>query len=86
VLYFSVAFEAQLNWSQRKNMPAEQYPFAQELITDVSGQIRKVILDFNDYKRMLEMIEDEGLYRAMMEVKNETSLDWEAALAELDKE
>jgi RelB Antitoxin alpha helical domain len=67
-------------------MSAEQYPFAQELITDVSGQIRKVILDFNDYKRMLEMIEDEGLYRAMMEVKNETSLDLEAALAELDKE
>ncbi len=63
-------------------MSAEQYPFAQELITDVSGQIRKVILDFNDYKRMLEMIEDEGLYRAMMEVKNETSLDLEAALAE----
>ncbi len=62
-------------------MSAEQYPFAQELITDVSGQIRKVILDFNDYKRMLEMI-DEGLYRAMMEVKNETSLDLEAALAE----
>ncbi len=63
-------------------MSAEQYPFAQELITDVSGQIRKVILDFNDYKRMLEMIEDEGLYRAMMEVKNETYLDLEAALAE----
>ena len=38
-------------------MPAEQYPFAQELITDVSGQIRKVILDFSDYKRLLEVIE-----------------------------
>jgi hypothetical protein len=67
-------------------MQAEQYPFAQELITDVSGQIRKVILDFSDYKRLLEVIEEEGLYRAMMEVKNETSLDLEAALAELEKE
>ncbi len=67
-------------------MPAEQYPFAQELITDVSGQIRKVILDFSDYKRLLEVIEEAGLYRAMMEVKNETSLDLEAALAELEKE
>ena len=67
-------------------MEAEQYPFAQELITDVSGQIRKVILAFSDYKRLLEVIEEEGLYRAMMEVKNETSLDLEAALAELEKE
>ncbi|KPQ38678.1 MAG: hypothetical protein ACLFM4_02150 [Phormidium sp.] len=67
-------------------MQAEQYPFAQELITDVSGTIRKVILDFSDYKRLLEVIEEEGLYQAMMEVKNETSLDLEAALAELEKE
>jgi hypothetical protein len=67
-------------------MQAEQYPFAQELITDVSGQIRKVTLDFSDYKRLLEAIEEAGLYRAMMEVKNETSLDLESALAELDKE
>ncbi len=42
-------------------MQAEQYPFAQELITDVSGKIRKVILDFSDYQRLLEVIEDEGL-------------------------
>ncbi|NMG60440.1 hypothetical protein E1H12_18455 [Geitlerinema sp. P-1104] len=67
-------------------MQAEQYPFAQELITDVSGKIRKVILDFSDYKRLLEVIEDEGLYQAMREVKDETSLDLEAALAELEKE
>ncbi|USR89547.1 hypothetical protein NEA10_11685 [Phormidium yuhuli AB48] len=67
-------------------MQAEQYPFAQELITDVSGKIRKVILDFSDYRRLLEVIEDEGLYQAMREVKDETSLDLEAALAELEKE
>lgn len=51
-----------------------------------SGEIRKVILDFTDYQRLLEALEDEGLYRAMMEVKDEPALDLDAALAELEKE
>lgn len=67
-------------------MPTEQYPFAKEFITNASGELRKIILDFTDYQRLLEAIEDEGLYRAMMEVKDEPALDLDAALAELEKE
>lgn len=64
----------------------QDYPFAQELITDTQGHILKVVINFNDYERIIEAIEDEGLYRAMMEVKNETPLTFEQALAELDKQ
>ncbi|WP_293069744.1 MULTISPECIES: hypothetical protein [unclassified Moorena] len=62
------------------------YPLAQELIADNQGNIQKVLIDFQDYKRLIESFEDEGLYRAMMEVKDETPLSLEEALAELDKE
>lgn len=62
------------------------YPFAQELITDSQGHILKVVIDFQDYERIITAIEDEGLYRAMMEVDGETSLSFDSALAELDLE
>jgi len=62
------------------------YPFAQELITDSQGHILKVVIDFQDYERIIAAVEDEGLYRAMMEVKDETPLSLESALAELDKD
>lgn len=65
-------------------LKAEDYPFAQEFILDRSGNIRKVIIDFRDYQRLLEAMEDEGLYRAMMEVKDEIPLNLDAALAELN--
>lgn len=29
-------------------MQADKYPFAQELITDMEGNIRKVVIDFDD--------------------------------------
>ncbi len=67
-------------------MNAQDYPFAQELITDTQGHILKVVINFQDYERIIEAIEDEGLYRAMMEVKDETPLSFEQALAELDKQ
>ncbi|MCT7952067.1 hypothetical protein NG798_19905 [Ancylothrix sp. C2] len=67
-------------------MKADNYPFAQELILDTDGHIRKVVIDFNDYQRLVEAIEDEGLVRAMMEVKDETPLNLEAALTELEKQ
>jgi len=66
-------------------MNAKDYPFAQELITDTQGQILKVIINFQDYERIIETIEDEGLYRVMMEVKDETPLSFEEALAELER-
>ncbi|MDJ0716762.1 MAG: hypothetical protein QNJ54_21530 [Prochloraceae cyanobacterium] len=65
-------------------MNAQDYPFAQELITDTQGHILKVVINFQDYERIIEAIEDEGLYRAMMEVKDETPLSFEEALAEIE--
>ncbi|WP_017295217.1 hypothetical protein [Geminocystis herdmanii] len=67
-------------------MNTKSYPFAQELITDIDGNIRKVILDFNDYQYLLEMLEDESLYQAMLATKNEKPLSLESALEELEKE
>lgn len=67
-------------------MKADEYPFAKKLITDAEGKISQVVIDFDDYQRLLEAIEDEGLARAMMEVKDETPLSLHDALAELDKE
>ena len=67
-------------------MQANQYPFAQELITDIEGNIKKVVMDFHDYLRLLEAIEDEGLILAMKEVENETPLHLNEALAELEEE
>ncbi|MCF6149862.1 MAG: hypothetical protein E3K37_14510 [Candidatus Kuenenia sp.] len=45
---------------------------------------RKYMKD-NDYQRFLDWIEDEGLARAMNEVKNKVSLSLEEALKELEK-
>ena len=66
-------------------MNVKDYPFAQQLITDSQGHIVKVIINYQDYERIIEAIEDEGLYRAMRDVKEETPLSLEEALAELDK-
>ncbi|MBE9226570.1 hypothetical protein IQ264_14170 [Phormidium sp. LEGE 05292] len=67
-------------------MKAEDYPFVKELIVDTEGTIQKVVIDFSDYQHLLEAIEDEGLIRAMNEVKGETPLTLDEALAELEKE
>ncbi|MBD2384270.1 hypothetical protein [Cylindrospermum sp. FACHB-282] len=67
-------------------MQADKYPFAQELITDIEGNIKKVVINFPDYLRLLEAIEDEGLILAMKKVENETPLNLDEALAELEKE
>ncbi|MBW4693913.1 MAG: hypothetical protein KME27_19385 [Lyngbya sp. HA4199-MV5] len=60
---------------------AEPYPFAQELITDAQGHVRKVILDIAAYQTLLAALEDEGLYRAMQAVRRETPLSPGAALS-----
>ncbi|MDY6802666.1 MAG: hypothetical protein SXA11_02515 [Cyanobacteriota bacterium] len=67
-------------------MKTKEYPFAKEFIFDGAGKISQVVLDFSDYQLLLEAMEDEALSRAMMEVKDETSLDIETALAELERE
>ena len=67
-------------------MNIKDYPFAQDLITDNQGQIQQVIINFEDYQQMIEAYEDTGLYRAMIDVKDETPLSLEEALIELEKE
>ncbi|MEA5596648.1 hypothetical protein [Rivularia sp. UHCC 0363] len=67
-------------------MQADKYPFAKELITDTEGNIRKVVIDFSDYQRIVEAIEDKALILAMKEVEGETPLSLDEALAELEKE
>jgi hypothetical protein len=66
-------------------MQAEEYPFVQELVTDTKGQVRKVVLQFEDYQKLLEAIEDEGLYRAMQETIGEKPLTLAEALKEMEK-
>jgi hypothetical protein len=67
------------------NISSNDYPFAQEFITDASGQIRKVVIDLADYQKLLTALEDEGLYRAMAEVRDETPLKIDEALRELEE-
>ncbi|WP_260446838.1 hypothetical protein [Nostoc sp. 2RC] len=67
-------------------MQTDKYPFAQELITDMEGNIRKVVINFDDYLRLLEAIEDEGLILAMKAVKHEIPLNIDEALAQLEQE
>ncbi|WP_200888866.1 hypothetical protein [Aphanizomenon flos-aquae] len=45
-----------------------------------------MVVDFQDYLRLLEAIEDEGLILAMKEVENEKPLNLNEALAELEEE
>ncbi|WNZ47953.1 hypothetical protein Q2T42_08915 [Leptolyngbya boryana CZ1] len=67
-------------------MSAQNYPFAQEFITDAEGQIRKVVINITDYRKLIEAIEDEGLYRAMLEARREQPLSLEEARKEMEKE
>lgn len=78
--------EKQPNTTTAKNMKTQEYPFAKKLIFDGTGKISQVILDFSDYQLLLDAMEDEALSRAMIEVKDEISLDMETALAELECE
>ncbi|MBE9213846.1 hypothetical protein IQ247_14425 [Plectonema cf. radiosum LEGE 06105] len=61
-------------------MQADKYPFAKEFITDTEGNIRKVVIDFSDYQRIVEAIEDKVLILAMKEVEGEERLSKEEAL------
>ncbi|MGV0029287.1 hypothetical protein [Phormidesmis priestleyi] len=66
-------------------IPTSDYPFAQEFITDASGKIRKVIIDIADYQKLIDALENEGLYRAMTETRGETSMSLTEALNELEQ-
>ena len=43
------------------NSQTNNYPFAQEFITDASGEIRKVIISIDDYRRLLQGLKAEEL-------------------------
>lgn len=62
------------------------YPFAQEFVTDKQGNIIKVILNFQDYQNLIDNWEDQALYQAMLQTKNEQPLSLDLALEELEKE
>ena len=64
----------------------EDYPFVQEFVTDNTGQIQKVVISLSDYQHLLEVLEDESLYRAMQTVRHETPLSREDALKTLDSD
>ncbi len=67
-------------------MKNTNYPFAQELITDTQGNIRQVILNFEDYQQLLETLEDEALYQAMEITISETPMNQDEALKALEEE
>ncbi|MGB3292807.1 MAG: hypothetical protein WBB01_07475 [Phormidesmis sp.] len=67
-----------------QSIQAEDYPYVEELLTDNTGQVLKVVLQLKDYHRLIEALEDEGLYRAMQAVQGETPIGLEAALEVLD--
>ena len=63
----------------------QQYPYANELITDPNGNIVKVIIDWQDYLHFLGLMEDQALLNAMLETKNQFLLSRDEALKELEK-
>jgi RelB Antitoxin alpha helical domain len=52
----------------------------------MEGNIRKVVINFHDYLRLLEAIEDEGLILAMKTVEHEIPLNIDEALIQLEQE
>jgi hypothetical protein len=63
---------------------ANDYPFVKEFMMDDRGRVHKVVLQIEDYQRLLEALEDEGLYQVMQDVKHEVPLSLNAALQDLD--
>lgn len=64
---------------------SDDYPFAQELITDTHGNVSKVVINFDDYQQIIEMLEVMGLYNAMKVTKGEIPMSREEALKKLEK-
>jgi hypothetical protein len=61
-----------------------KFPFATDLVTNRCGRITKVVLSLQDYRALLQAVEDAGLYRAMKRVAKEKPLSREAAVALLN--
>ncbi|MGB3790296.1 MAG: hypothetical protein WA949_19965 [Phormidesmis sp.] len=69
-----------------KSTQVDLYPFVEEFVTDSQGQIQKVVLQLTDYRRLIEMLEDEGLYQAMQASKDEVPLSLIDALQALESD
>ena len=52
---------------------------AKSFITDESGSIKSVIIDFETYKKLEEVLMDHGLAKAMDEVEDDDTLSAEEA-------
>ncbi len=50
---------------------------AKSYITDESGKIKSVILDYQLYQKIEELLLDEGLLKAMEEVRDEETVEYE---------
>ena len=48
-------------------------------ITDESGTIKKVVINFNTFRKIEDLILDQGLAKAMYEVQNDVEYDIEEA-------
>jgi len=46
-------------------------------ITDESGKIKSVILDYQIYQKIEELLLDEGLLKAMEEMQDEETVEYE---------
>jgi hypothetical protein len=61
-------------------MDLENYPFVRELLKNEAGEVYRVVIDLTDHQKLLELIEDEGLYRAMAVVRDEMPIPRAEAL------
>ena len=52
---------------------------AKSFITDASGSIKSVIIDYAVFKKIEQILLDEGLARAMTEIQDEEEVDLEEA-------
>ncbi|ACF44252.1 hypothetical protein [Pelodictyon phaeoclathratiforme] len=50
---------------------------AKSYITDESGNIQSVILDYQIYQKIEELLLDDGLLKAMEEVQDEETVEYE---------
>jgi len=46
-------------------------------LTDESGYIKSVVIDYHTYQKLEQMLLDEGLLKAMKEVATEDEVDYE---------
>lgn len=52
---------------------------AKSYITDENGSIKSVVIDFKTFKRIEDVLLDQGLAKAMDEIESDDELDLEEA-------